>query len=112
MIRRPPRSTLFPYTTLFRSNAAPSDSALSSRTPEQVRRFHDANYVPQNTILVIVAPQSVDEVRRIASLHFGTWEGRPPTAPVESPVKRPATREVETLLRPGSTQGTISVGIQ
>src|SRR2546429_2159588 len=23
MIRRPPRSTLFPYTTLFRSNAAP-----------------------------------------------------------------------------------------
>src|SRR3712207_8436563 len=24
MIRRPPRSTLFPYTTLFRSKAAPS----------------------------------------------------------------------------------------
>src|SRR5262245_65166979 len=24
MIRRPPRSTLFPYTTLFRSEAAPS----------------------------------------------------------------------------------------
>src|SRR5258708_15137462 len=24
MIRRPPRSTLFPYTTLFRSNYAPS----------------------------------------------------------------------------------------
>src|SRR2546430_17722007 len=27
MIRRPPRSTLFPYTTLFRSN--PSDSAVA-----------------------------------------------------------------------------------
>src|SRR5947208_8968739 len=27
MIRRPPRSTLFPYTTLFRSN----DSAITSR---------------------------------------------------------------------------------
>src|SRR3989454_2624042 len=25
MIRRPPRSTLFPYTTLFRSNLAPAD---------------------------------------------------------------------------------------
>src|SRR5256885_2967899 len=25
MIRRPPRSTLFPYTTLFRSHALPSD---------------------------------------------------------------------------------------
>src|SRR2546430_7998860 len=28
MIRRPPRSTLFPYTTLFRSVFEPSDDAL------------------------------------------------------------------------------------
>src|SRR5260221_3849671 len=28
MIRRPPRSTLFPYTTLFRSLARPSDDRL------------------------------------------------------------------------------------
>src|SRR3712207_6999940 len=30
MIRRPPRSTLFPYTTLFRSAAAPSTRRISS----------------------------------------------------------------------------------
>src|SRR2546430_9721159 len=29
MIRRPPRSTLFPYTTLFRSMVAPVNCALS-----------------------------------------------------------------------------------
>src|SRR2546430_4881278 len=29
MIRRPPRSTLFPYTTLFRSDGADRDVALS-----------------------------------------------------------------------------------
>src|SRR3712207_7699906 len=28
MIRRPPRSTLFPYTTLFRSSAAQAEQAL------------------------------------------------------------------------------------
>src|SRR2546425_8110340 len=33
MIRRPPRSTLFPYTTLFRS-------AARSRAPKPGRRFH------------------------------------------------------------------------
>src|SRR3712207_7431395 len=37
MIRRPPRSTLFPYTTLFRSAAASSyalvDGSLEPRTP-------------------------------------------------------------------------------
>src|SRR3712207_8305665 len=30
MIRRPPRSTLFPYTTLFRSNMLPADPARLS----------------------------------------------------------------------------------
>src|SRR2546425_10895209 len=34
MIRRPPRSTLFPYTTLFRS--LPRDQ----RSPEEIRRLH------------------------------------------------------------------------
>src|SRR3712207_7738960 len=38
MIRRPPRSTLFPYTTLFRSvdeiAVIPFDVALSRQTPE------------------------------------------------------------------------------
>src|SRR3712207_8970787 len=32
MIRRPPRSTLFPYTTLFRSNAASSSCTLLAST--------------------------------------------------------------------------------
>src|SRR2546429_9754441 len=31
MIRRPPRSTLFPYTTLFRSNALPGAGAWPTR---------------------------------------------------------------------------------
>src|SRR5258705_9326679 len=36
MIRRPPRSTLFPYTTLFRSSVAPA--ARSSRAGSGVAR--------------------------------------------------------------------------
>src|SRR5256885_12298986 len=35
MIRRPPRSTLFPYTTLFRS---PPQRAVPHRAPRQRRR--------------------------------------------------------------------------
>src|SRR3712207_7825056 len=34
MIRRPPRSTLFPYTTLFRSVRAASDLVDGSQEPE------------------------------------------------------------------------------
>src|SRR5260370_24649577 len=35
MIRRPPRSTLFPYTTLFRSQSAVTDRQKSGRPPER-----------------------------------------------------------------------------
>src|SRR3989441_2631238 len=35
MIRRPPRSTLFPYTTLFRSVDAVRGAAMSAATPSQ-----------------------------------------------------------------------------
>src|SRR5215471_20793885 len=34
MIRRPPRSTLFPYTTLFRSQDAPRPGADELRLPD------------------------------------------------------------------------------
>src|SRR2546430_8371133 len=41
MIRRPPRSTLFPYTTLFRSPRGPGDihdrTVLSSQRPPPAR---------------------------------------------------------------------------
>src|SRR2546430_6587169 len=54
MIRRPPRSTLFPYTTLFRSpvderGAAPalgSGDHVCGGERESVRRDHDAATAP------------------------------------------------------------------
>src|SRR3712207_7692557 len=37
MIRRPPRSTLFPYTTLFRSGNRPADRGTERRLPDGLR---------------------------------------------------------------------------
>src|SRR3712207_7045103 len=39
MIRRPPRSTLFPYTTLFRSNGENSGGAFTSYSNEGSDRY-------------------------------------------------------------------------
>src|SRR2546422_5989971 len=41
MIRRPPRSTLFPYTTLFRSHAGVSDHAMDVAADIRRRRVAD-----------------------------------------------------------------------
>src|SRR5256885_12714190 len=38
MIRRPPRSTLFPYTTLFRSPLQPRAAATALAAPPRTRR--------------------------------------------------------------------------
>src|SRR3712207_8295529 len=52
MIRRPPRSTLFPYTTLFRSRLLPGDSTLFGPWP--LDRWHA---LPQiRSLLVIYGP--------------------------------------------------------
>src|SRR3712207_6988967 len=44
MIRRPPRSTLFPYTTLFRS--VPAQEVDAAREPHDVGREHDRRPQP------------------------------------------------------------------
>src|SRR5258708_11008116 len=46
MIRRPPRSTLFPYTTLFRSRAAFFREAQESQPPALFRRTRPDHFTP------------------------------------------------------------------
>src|SRR5687768_17963107 len=51
MIRRPPRSTLFPYTTLFRSVAAMTGSAAVRHTAE--RKTSNALFPAETYILAM-----------------------------------------------------------
>src|SRR3712207_7702187 len=61
MIRRPPRSTLFPYTTLFRSRVVGQDR-LPRHRPHQVRREERQDDQQQHQVLP--APRlEGDEVR-------------------------------------------------
>src|SRR3712207_8942078 len=65
MIRRPPRSTLFPYTTLFRSFAALSDHRVYTDLWEapgevlHVRLAHEAD-------VVVIAPATANVVAKLA----------------------------------------------
>src|SRR6266853_2567956 len=72
MIRRPPRSTLFPYTTLFRSQPR-------LRFPERGhRRSHSGLRSPlarELPILVATPEQRADDVRKRASHRGGEGQG-------------------------------------
>src|SRR5256885_16789712 len=54
MIRRPPRSTLFPYTTLFRSPTR--TTRLLSIRPREPQRFHALETTVYRSQLHIYAP--------------------------------------------------------
>src|SRR2546425_6496842 len=48
MIRRPPRSTLFPYTTLFRSQLYGADATVMARAAEMVTAVMRADFLDIN----------------------------------------------------------------
>src|SRR3712207_7216232 len=50
MIRRPPRSTLFPYTTLFRSRVSGKGSGLPAHFPHSARARAGRPYHKRRTL--------------------------------------------------------------
>src|SRR5687767_15593015 len=58
MIRRPPRSTLFPYTTLFRSRLASRvrDAAAVEHALDRGRQFGRRLHLPRRRQVVIRSP--------------------------------------------------------
>src|SRR5690349_23814466 len=50
IIRRPPRSTLFPYTTLFRSAAGPGAAAPAHVRGEQLTQEESGEHAGQETV--------------------------------------------------------------
>src|SRR5258707_2475523 len=70
MIRRPPRSTLFPYTTLFRSRHGP---AVLRVCRDILRDPNDAEDAFQATFLVLVRRAGSIRTRKVA------WKDRKST---------------------------------
>src|SRR5258708_28985477 len=78
MIRRPPRSTLFPYTTLFRSRAE-----QSSPLPEPAT--HAAGSVPVEPIQGKVAFWSLTDAEAFINERDHDWRSEEHTSELQSP---------------------------
>src|SRR2546426_3078313 len=67
MIRRPPRSTLFPYTTLFRSGAeVPGDRAADEREVLLDIRSVEPEVLAGVGIVLLASVHREDHVQRVA----------------------------------------------
>src|SRR2546430_5683669 len=79
MIRRPPRSTLFPYTTLFRSGLDHSAEML-----EQARAAYPALALVQGDARDFAFPEPFDAVFSNAMLHWVTERSEEHTSELQS----------------------------
>src|SRR3989442_10576350 len=72
MIRRPPRSTLFPYTTLFRSHAAETGTMLEINAAPDRRDLSDLNarLAAEAGVTIVIDPDAPDpKSTRLNSSH-------------------------------------------
>src|SRR5574337_2050374 len=70
MIRRPPRSTLFPYTTLFRSHAA----CPAFQPPKELPMLTVGNNFPHFNLKATVSIDSLDKA--FVNIDSNTYKGK------------------------------------
>src|SRR5258708_10562790 len=79
MIRRPPRSTLFPYTTLFRSTQiSPVNRSITRPSPNVVRACE-----PVGGVTLLSDPQA--DARKTAHQRIGQERSEEHTSELQSP---------------------------
>src|SRR3712207_7387220 len=71
MIRRPPRSTLFPYTTLFRSRrSTPIANARSNKRPSSSSKTNRAARSPRSTAAAAKCSRSEEHTSELQSRQY------------------------------------------
>src|SRR5437667_9245260 len=100
MIRRPPRSTLFPYTTLFRSGSSPAgptttDAGFVNRVhPAGDRKSTRLNSSHITTSYAVFCLKKKKPEIPPTTLCVAPLLRRPPTCPDPTPPKDPCPREL------------------
>src|SRR2546430_12592311 len=74
MIRRPPRSTLFPYTTLFRSENAPRIAPLDD---QDLAVFQSDAVAYRGQFVAAVVAETLETARQAASMVAVRYEDQP-----------------------------------
>ncbi|MCC5638999.1 insulinase family protein [Nostoc sp. CHAB 5844] len=71
------------------------DEDIRNLTPEDVQKFFDTYYAPNNIAIAIVGDVNPNEVKRLAQIYFGRFQAKPkPQSTISVEPKQTQTREV------------------
>lgn len=86
-----------------------TEDTLSKITVTDVQQFHAREYVPNQTILVVVGDLTQEQASALVQTHFGSWKkGAPSLAQLKKPA--PIDRKMVQLIEKDLTQSTIVLG--
>ena len=86
-----------------------SEDTLNKITVADVQQFHAREYVPNQTILVIVGDLTQEQAATLVQTHFGSWKkGTPSSYQLKKPT--PIDRKMVQLIEKDLTQSTIVLG--
>jgi zinc protease len=75
---------------------------LDATTPEDLKKFYDAYYQPNNAMLVVVGKTTLDQVKASAEKWFGKIEKAPePPRPAAQAQEPPQTQQRREVVEPG-----------
>jgi len=90
--------------------AAPTKESIGRISSADLKKFHDAHYVPGNSIFVVSGDFKTADMIKLIAKYFGAWKGAAETAIPIPEVIPPNTSKILIIDRPGSVQTYFAIG--
>lgn len=86
-----------------------TEESIKGITREDMMKFWQAGYVPDNAALVVAGDLSETELRGLAEKHFGKWSGKG-TGMTRPEVPAASARHIVIVDKPGAPQTVLRIG--
>jgi zinc protease len=92
------------------SIASPTKESIEKISSADLKKFHDAHYVPGNTILGVTGDFKAAEMKDLIAKYFGGWKGAAEPAMKFPTTVAPQPTKILLVDRPGSVQTFFVIG--
>lgn len=101
---------LYEPSSRFARLAGGDERSIEKLSREQVVSYHATYFRPDSTALMLVGDIDIDHAVRMASAHFGTWEGKAPPVTEPPAAQRHLEPRVHLVHKADAPQSEVRVG--